>query len=138
MAEKVDSLGEIFYARLSTSTNPGVVLSQFYKALLNAEVGRSEIIKFNMLVKIFGKTSVFFAIIDISRRESFPEFPYGLLFKICKDRLEATLTDTEITSTAYQSLERRINEIQKDILNTKKIDPEKVSAKYLDDKKEDD
>lgn len=134
MAGTAESLAELFYARLRTSTNPGLVLSQFYAALLSKDIGRSEIMKFNVLVKIFGKSTVFFAIIDISRNDTITDFPYGLLFKICKDRLESTL-HTEITSSSFDSLERLINETQKDISKVKKIDPEKAS-KFLDDRKE--
>lgn len=134
MAENAEGLAELFFARLKTTNNVGVVLAQFYGALLGVEVGRVEIMGFNRLTKIFGKSLVFFSIIDISRKESFPEFPFGLLFKICKDKLEASL-ETEMTLSSFRSLERMITETEKDISKVKKIDPDKA-MKYLESKEE--
>ena len=124
-----ENIAELFYSKLKGSPNPGVVLAQFYSALIGTEIGRSEIIKFNMLLKTFGRSTVFFAIIDASRVESFSEFPYGLLFKICKDRLEASLGQ-DLTASSFDSLDKRITETQKEMGRVKSIDPEKA-LKYL-------
>ena len=134
MANTTEGIAELFYARLRTSQSPGVVLAQFYGALFGVDAGRSEIIKCNMLVRIFGKSILFFSMIDLARTESFPEFPYGLLYKICKDKLEGAL-ETDITSSAYDTLDRRLNELRKEMSKVIKIDPAKAS-KFLDDVKE--
>jgi hypothetical protein len=97
---------------------------------MGLEVGRSEIIMFSKLVKIFGKSSVFFSIIDASRIETPTEFPYGLLFKICKTKLEKLL-ESDMALTSMMSLERKITDLEKDIAKVKRIDPEKAS-KYLE------
>lgn len=130
MAEIQENLAELFFSRLKTAPNPGVVLAQFYGNIMGLEVGRSEIIMFSKLVKIFGKSSVFFSIIDASRIETPTEFPYGLLFKICKTKLEKLL-ESDMALTSMMSLERKITDLEKDIAKVKRIDPEKAS-KYLE------
>lgn len=127
-----EGLADLFYDKLRTSTNPGVTLAQFYSAITGKQVGRSEIIKFNMLVKIFGKSSPFFAILDVSRREDINDFPYGLLFKICKDRLESSL-EAEITISSFSKLDRLISDTQKMIPKVKPYNPDKA-IKLLDRK----
>ena len=134
MATITENLAELFFSKLKTATNSGVVLAQFYGALMGIEVGRSEIINFSKLAKVFGRTSVFFAIIDISRKESFPEFPYGLLHTICRSKLEKTL-EIDGSMPAQFSLEKLINSMEKEISTTKRIDPDKAS-KYLEGQKE--
>ena len=49
MADTSESLAELFFAKLKTAQNSGVVLAQFYGALMGIEVGRSEIINFSKL-----------------------------------------------------------------------------------------
>jgi len=130
MANTAENLAELAYSKLKTSPNAGMVLSQLYSSLFGIDVGRSELIKFNLLVKKFGRTSVFFAVLAISRKEDpFTEFPYGLLHKICMDRLEVDL-QVGMSTSSYESLDKLINETQKEMLRVKKIDPEKVS-KFL-------
>lgn len=127
---KSEGLADLFYDKLRTTTNAGVTLAQFYSAITGKPVGKSEMIKFNMLVKIFGKSSPFFAIIEVSRKENLDDFPYGLLFTICKNRLEASL-EAEMTVSSFAKLDRTITEIQKMIPKIKEIDPDKAS-KFLD------
>lgn len=130
MTDIQESVVDLFFSKLKTAQNPGVVLAQFYGNLFNLEVGRSEIVLFNKLVKLFGRTSVFFSTLDISRIETPTEFPYGLLFKVCKTKLEKTL-EADLALTSMFSLERRITDLEKDIARVKKVDPDKVS-KYLE------
>jgi len=130
-----ENLSELYFSRLNTAPNAGVVLAQFYGVVMGLDVGRSEIIRFNQLVKLFGKTSVFFSIIDASRIDTPTEFPYGLLFTICKNKLEKTL-ESNMAMTSMFSLEKRISDMEKDIAKVKKIDPEKAN-KYLEGPKED-
>lgn len=130
MADMQENIAELFYSRLKIAPNPGLVLAQFYGNLMGIEVGRSEIIMFGKLVKLFGKTSVFFSVIDVSRIDTPTEFPYGLLFKICKTKLEKSL-EADMSISSMLSLERRITDWEKEIAKVKKIDPEKAS-KYLD------
>jgi hypothetical protein len=130
MTETQENLAEMFFSKLKIAPNAGVVLAQFYGSMMGLDIGRSEIILFNKLVKLFGKTSVFFSIIDVTRIETPTEFPYGLLFKICKTKLEKSL-ESDMAMTSMFSLERRITDLEKEIAKVKKIDPEKAS-KYLE------
>lgn len=131
MTVNQENLTEIFFSKLKTSTNSGVVLAQFYSAIIGTEIGRSEIIKLNRLVKLFGRNSVFFAIVDIARKEDFTELPYGLLYKICKDKLElSTNVDAELSSMV--SLDKAINEMNKEISKVEKVNLVKMH-KILDE-----
>lgn len=131
MAETAENLAELYYAKLRTGTNTGLVLAQFYSALTGKNIGRAEVISFNRLLKVFGKSNVFMAIIDVARLEEIPEFPYGLFYKICKDRLEASI-HTEMTSASSDNLDRKVNELIKESAKIKKIDPERA-GKFLDE-----
>jgi hypothetical protein len=130
VTELAEGLSELYFSKLKTSMNPGVVLAQFYGAVMGLEVGRSEIIMFGKLVKMFGRSSVFFAIIDISRIETPKEFPYGLLHHICRTKLEKS-TEQDLALTSMYSLERKITELEKEMAKIKRLDPEKT-RKYLD------
>ena len=130
MTEAQENLAEMFFSKLKIAPNAGVVLAQFYGSIMGLEVGRSEIVLFSKLVKLFGKTSVFFSIIDVSRIETPTEFPYGLLFKICKTKLEKSL-ESDMAMTSMFSLERRITDLEKDIAKVKRMDIEKAN-KFLE------
>lgn len=129
MTDNVDGLADLYYSKLRSATNPGIILLQFYQALTGKPYGRSEIIKMNMLVKVFGRTSSFFAIIDVCKKEAPADFPYGLLYKICRDRLESAL-GADTTLSSFDSLDRMITDKIKDISKTKKIDPDKFLKRY--------
>ncbi len=127
-----ENLAELFFSKLKTSQTPGVILAQFYGALFNVEYGKSEIIKLSKLTKVFGRNSVFFAIIDLTKGSDFTEFPYGLIHYICRTKLERNL-GAEVTSASFDSLDRSITEAKKEILKVRKIDPEKA-GKLLDER----
>lgn len=122
---KQEGIAELFYEKLRVSANPGVTLAQFYSALTGKEIGRSEIIKLNILVRTFGKSYAFFSIIDACRKEDLTDFPYGLLYKICKDRLENSI-ESDATLNAFSSLDRMIEEMKKKSGTIKQITPEKA------------
>lgn len=128
--ELQENLTELYFSKLKTAPNPGVILAQYYGTMMGLEVGKSEIIKFNMLVRLFGRSSVFFATTDISKIDTPTEFPYGLIYHICKTKLEKS-TEADMALTSMHSLERKITDLQKEVAKIKKIDPEKAS-KYLD------
>jgi hypothetical protein len=135
MTDSTENITELFFSKLKTAPNAGVVLAQFYGTVMGLEVGRSEIIKLNKLTKLFGKTSVFFAIVDVSRIETPTEFPYGLLFKICKTKLERVV-EIEMSTPSMYSLDKRIADLEKELAKVKKIDPDKA-GKYLGEETKD-
>lgn len=130
MAEKTENLTELFFSRLRTDPNPSVVIAQFYSAMTGKTVGKSESQQFAKLIKWFGKLSVFSAVIDVARADDLEEFPFGLLFHICKRRLE-TVMGADMGMVSMESMENRLRNIEKAIERTKKIDPEKA-RKYLE------
>jgi hypothetical protein len=130
MSELPENVVELYFSKLKTAQNPGVILAQFYNSVMGVEVGRSEIILFSKLVKLWGRTAVFFAVVDISRIDTPKEFPYGLLHHICKTKLEKS-TEADLALTSFFSLERKITDLQKEMSSIKKIDPDKAS-KYLE------
>ena len=134
MTGNQENLSELFFSKLKVAPSPGVVLAQFYGALTGKEVGRSEIIMMSKLTKIYGRTSVFFSIIDVSRLDNITEFPYGYINTVCKAKLQKSM-EADMTLTSMMSLERKITDLEKDILKVRKIDPEKAT-KYLEGKHE--
>ena len=130
MKTNVESLAELFFSRLKTTTNAGLTLGQFYAALFNIQCGRTEVIAMNRLIKVFGRYYVFFAIIDISKYQKFDEFPFGLLHKICKDKLFAT-TRSDVSMSALSNLDKMVADLEKDISMVKEMDLE-TANKYLE------
>jgi hypothetical protein len=124
MTVKSEGIADLYFNMLRSTTNPGSVLAQLYASIFSVPVSRTDIAKLGHLVKIFGKTAVFFSIIDIGKREDIKELPYGLLYKICVDRLESAF-EAEITTGAYESLDKKITEALKFKASMKKIDVEK-------------
>ena len=109
----MENAAEFYYEKLKTSPTPGVTLSLLYKELLGREIPRSEIIMYNRLVKIFGRFTVFFATLDLANVAKLSDVPYGVLYKICKDRLER-LSQNDITAASSTDLNREITSIEKE------------------------
>lgn len=130
MTETQENIAELFFSRLKVAPVPGVVLAQFYSALTGKEVGRSEMIMMGKLVKIYGRSSVFFSIIEVSRLKDLEEFPYGYIFAICKNKLQK-VSEAELSTTSMQSLAKLISSLEDEVAKVKRIDPEKAS-KYLE------
>jgi hypothetical protein len=130
MTEIQENLAELFFSKLKVAPNPGVILAQFYGALTGREVGRTEIIGMNRLVKTFGRNSVFFSVIDVSRLKDVTEFPYGYIFAICRTKLQKA-NEADLSTASMQSLARLVTSLEEEVAKVKKIDPEKA-GKYLE------
>jgi hypothetical protein len=128
--ELQENLTELYFSKLKISPNPGVLLAQFYGAITGKEVGRSEIIGMNRLIKLFGRTSVFFSTIEVSRLKDLEEFPYAYIFTICRTKLQKA-SESEISTASMQSLAKLISSIEEEVSKVKKIDI-KQAAKYLE------
>mgnify|MGYP001225514444 CR=1 FL=1 len=133
MTEIQENLAELFFSKLKTAPNPGAVLAQFYGALTGQEVGRSELMMINRLVKIYGRTSVFFSVIDASRLKDIAEFPYAYIFTICRAKFQRA-SEAELSIGSLLSLSKQISELEAEAAKVKKINPEDA-IKYLEGKK---
>jgi hypothetical protein len=129
----LENISEFFYEKLKNTTTPGVVLTQFYSALFDVEGGRSEIIKLNKLIKVFGRFSVFFSVMSMGAKAITgvnEEFPYGLIYKICKDNLEKKNSD-EIAAVSSKDLSKDIDALQKEIESTVTVYLDKETEELL-------
>lgn len=130
MTEAQENIAELFFSRLKVAPVPGAVLAQFYGAITGKQVGRSEMIMLGKLCKIYGRSSVFFSIIEVSRLNDLEEFPYGYIFAICKNKLQKS-TEAEISTASMQSLAKLITTLEDEVSKVKKIDIKKA-GKYLE------
>lgn len=105
---EMENQAEFYYEKLKASTNPGKVLLELSRELVDKELG---IILINKLVKLFGRFTVFFSIMDLSKIEKLDGNLYPLLYTICKSRFEKIHNDT--FSPAQESLDRQINDLEK-------------------------
>jgi hypothetical protein len=117
---EMENQAELFYERLGTSVNPGKVLLELFQETINRSAGKSEIIIINRLIKLFGRFTVFFAIMDLSKYEEgkLTDNLYPLLYTICRNRFERIHSDT--FNPAHESLDKEINQLDKDAEKTKK------------------
>ncbi len=120
----MENSAEYYYEKLKSDDRPGAVLASLYCSLYNTEVTRSEIIVCNKLVKVFGRFTVYFAILDmVGSKPDALESPYAYLYEICKRRFEnmhidATVQAREDLSKYIARIDEEIQELEK---NRKKI-----------------
>lgn len=116
----MENQAEFYYEKLKASVNPGQVLLEFFREMTNREAGRAEVIMINRLIKMFGRFTVYFSIMDLSKYESdkLNGNLYPLLYTICKGRFERIHNDT--FSPAHESLAREINALEKEAEKVRK------------------
>lgn len=115
----MENQAELFYEKLSSSTNPGKILLDFFREITSKDAGKSEIIMINRLIKIFGRFTVYFAILSLSKYEGKLNGDlYPLLFTICQGRFERVHNDA--SNPAHESLDREINQLDKEAEKVKK------------------
>lgn len=90
MQEISENLSDLYYEKLTTQNNPGVVLAQFYGQVFGVEVSRNDFIMFNRLLNLYGRFIVFFTILDMTSVKdlNLSDSPYQLLSYFAKRRLE--------------------------------------------------
>lgn len=116
----MENLADLYYEKLSTSTNAGLTLAQFYCELFSITITKAEVILFNRLLKLFGRYTVYFAILDLyGYEEANLDNVYGLLSYYCKKRVEAK-NGPVLTQDPYVNLNSRIEKIGKQIESQKK------------------
>jgi hypothetical protein len=115
----MENTSEFFYEKLKSTDSPGTILASLYSTLYDISPSRKEVIMCNKLVKVFGRFTVFFSILDMAG--SYPdgvENPYPLLYTICKRKFESAHVDA--TVQARQSLDPYVDSLRKDLERIKK------------------
>lgn len=131
----MENISEFYYKNLVPSTTPAVILLQYYSAISDTQGGRSEIIKLNKLIKLFGRFRVFFALMALANSRATlgvdDQFPFGLLFKICRDEIEKQ-ADAESAAVASRDLGKDISMLQKEISRTSAVVIDEKTLKALE------
>lgn len=127
---EMENQTEFYYEKLKVSVNPGQVLLEFFREITGKEAGRAEIIMINRLIKMFGRFTVYFAIMDLSKYEGrLDSNIYPLLYTICKGRFEKIHVET--FSVSHESLDRYLREIEKERQKAQKSKGKIPSAEGL-------
>jgi hypothetical protein len=109
---------EYYYEKLKDSDKPGAVISAFYCALYNVSPSRTLVTMCNKLLKIFGRFTVFFALIDMAGSYPEVENPYALWYTICKRKFEAAHGD--VFSRSHESLDPFLSSLDKELAQLKR------------------
>ena len=110
----MENSAEFYYEKLKTSISPGAIVAALYCSSYNIEVGRSQIIMFNRLIKMFGRFTVYFSVIDmLGSMQEAPDEPYPYIYTICKRKFEAS--HGEFNSQSRESLDKFIADLDKQI-----------------------
>ena len=113
-----EALADIYYDKLKDTDNPGLILARFFCELNDKQVDKDKVILFNRLLKLFGRYTIYFAIMDVYGFEGANlDNIYGLLSYYCKSRLEKESKN----SNNSDSLEDFLSEVDKQRKAQKKI-----------------
>lgn len=118
---------------MNSSINPGAILAAMYCSLYGLEITRSEIMMCNRLVKVFGRTTVFFSILDMFG--SYPAVQQNvrpLLYAICKRRFETAHVNSIVSSR--ENLDNYVSNKMKEIEKVKK---QKITIPALKEREKD-
>lgn len=122
----MENTSEFYYEKLKKAENPGVILATFYCALYGVDVGKSEIIMFNRLLRTFGRFTIFFSILDVAgSKPTKMESPYAYIYEVCKRRFESAHIDTVAQSRRLldKFIESLDEEIERNSRKKLKIPP---------------
>ena len=114
-----EALADIYYEKLKDADNPGLTLARFFCELNDREVDREKVILFNRLLKLFGRYTVYFAIMDLYGYSdaNIDGNIYGLLSYYCKSRLEKESKN----SSQSENLDDFLSEVEKQKRAQKKV-----------------
>lgn len=109
----MENIAEEFYAKLTDNNNPGLLLATFFSIMFNEDLKVDNIKLFNRLIKIYGRESVFFSILDCTGVRDFTvNDPFGIISYFCKKRLQNKKDAEKILD---------VSKIEKDIDKLKKM-----------------
>jgi hypothetical protein len=111
----MENLAEYYFEKLPQDTNPGLLLAKFFCQVMDTEVTKSEIMMFNRLIKLYGRSIPYFAILDVGGMDNVKlETPFPLLAYFCKKRIEQK--NPEAYNGAYTNLDNKIEKLQAQII----------------------
>jgi hypothetical protein len=127
MTDFSENVADLYYERLSSSTNPGLVLAQFFGNVFDRRITRNEVILFNRLLKIYGRFVVYFSILDMSSMTEINfDSLYPLLSYFAKKRLDQkygiVLVESQDLNKVALSLEKQIEKQKKQKLIIPELD----------------
>lgn len=119
---EMENKAEFYYEKLKSNVDPAITLREFFTEITGRPVGRVEIIMINRLLKIFGRFTLFFSIMDLSNVRDLRENLYGILYTICRNRFEKSHVDGNVR--AFEPLNKELASIRKQM---EKIKDEKFT-----------
>jgi hypothetical protein len=66
MFMEAENLSEYFYEQLKDTGNPGLCLARFYGETFQRNIGKGEVILFNRMLRLYGRFTLYFSILDMS------------------------------------------------------------------------
>ncbi|HAQ02976.1 TPA: hypothetical protein DCQ22_03745 [Candidatus Nomurabacteria bacterium] len=121
----MENLAEFYFEKLPLDSNPGLLLAKFFCQSTNTTLSKSEIIMFNRLIKLYGRTIPYFAILDVnSMNDVNLDNPFGILSYFCKKRIEQK--NPEVYNGAYNNLDKNIEKLGEQIAAQEGRKPLKV------------
>ena len=114
-----EALADIYYSKLKDADNPGLTLARFFCELNDKTIDKDRVILFNRLLKLFGRYTIYFSIMDLFGYEKadLNGNLYGLLMYYCKNRIEKESKN----SLQSENLDDFISDIEKQKRTQKKI-----------------
>lgn len=108
---QMENQAEFYYEKLKSQLNPGQVLLEFYKEVTGRTDGLG-IILVNKLIKMFGRFTTYFAIMELAKYDKLQGNVFPLLLTICKNRFEKA--NDIIFSASHESLDKYLRELDKE------------------------
>jgi hypothetical protein len=116
-----ENLAEEFITKLASTEDSGNILTQFYSRAFDFPFDGRMIGMFRKLIKMYGRYTVFFSLIDIYEMPDVNHQKiFGLIQYFCKKRLEGkskVLNDSMMEE--LHTYERRIKEMKKEKLSVR-------------------
>ena len=104
-----ENLADFWKEQLFTSEKPAETLQQMYKSLVTSE--GNYIVTFRKLVKIYGRKSVYFSILDCADMNQVDGDPLRIISYFAKKRLDTKSNPSDIIS--IEEIEKKINKLTK-------------------------
>ena len=115
----MENVAEHYLKNLYEVDNPAIHLAKFFCELTSRAFSREEIVIMARLLKSYGRTNLYFAVLDVSdmyERVDGSKSIYGLLAYFCKKRLENRLNgyerDTDLTDRIKET-EKSLDKLRK-------------------------